>query len=345
MNPQDERFNEQLERALKESTPGAGQVSNVGASADQQSAVAEDADLLHLARQLQEAPHIRADPVFTVQLEQRMLRHALARRQVRRGWLLAQWRTPHRVLALAMSLCLVLILLGAGALALVARTTHLASPFSSVGHGQPSIQNTSTAAPADLAGADLQTARARLLALQQVATSTQTDAYVQGLANFEAQLARAAASINALPTGDEKTLLITQLAQLKGEARQKLRGWLHTLTPTASAATTSELGRLGESIPQVSSASIVLPAHPRGNATVRVIGSGLQSGARLLVDSKLISITGMLQNGQLVFVLPWTGEKHPHTLGIVNPDGTVAQTSNVGISTASKSNNGNGQGK
>src|SRR5690348_14562556 len=103
MNPQDERFNEQLERALKESTPGAGQVSNTGASAGQQSTGAEDADLLHLARQLQGTPHIRVDPVFAVQLEQRMLRHALARQQVRRGWLLAQWRPQHRVLALAMS--------------------------------------------------------------------------------------------------------------------------------------------------------------------------------------------------------------------------------------------------
>ncbi|HEX7734884.1 MAG TPA: hypothetical protein VF458_08475 [Ktedonobacteraceae bacterium] len=337
MNPQYERFNEQLEQSIKGSMPGAERAGD--ASAEE----VQGAELLRLARQFQETPHLRVDPVFAAQLERRMLRHALTRPRTARGWSLVQFWRLHR--ALAISMLLVLLLLGAGVLALVARTTNPASPLYGLGHWSQQARSTPTAAPADLAAADLQTARLRLLALQNVANATQTGTYVQGLASFVTQLARATGSINALPAGDEKTLLSTQLAQLKGDARQKLRGWLRTLTPAASAATTSELGRLGESIPQVSSASIVLPAHPRGNATVRVTGSGLQPGARLLVDGKLISVAGTLQNGQMVFVLTWTSEKHPRTLGIVNPDGTAAQTSNVTVTTASKNSNGNGQGK
>lgn len=344
MNPQYERFNERLEQSLNENRSGMRQESGAGASGGQQT---EEEDLLDLARQFQATSHVRVDPVFAAELERRVLRHALTRPQTAGGWSLAQFWRLHRALALAVSLVLVLVLLGAGVFALAVRTTNPASPLYGLGHWQHSTPATATpsATSVDRATVDLQTARQQLLALQNVANPTQTDAYVRDLASFDTQLARATSLINALPAGDEKMLLTTQLTQLKGDARQKLHGWLGKLSAVAGAATTSELGRLGETVPHVSSASIVLPAHPQGSATIRVTGNGIQVGARLLVDGKVIPITGAFQGGQVIFVLTWGSEKHPHTLGIVNPDGTVAQTTNVTISTASKNGNGNGNGK
>lgn len=345
MNPQYEQFDEQLEQLMKGYMPGANRESDARLEAGQQMEATEVEDLLHLARQVQTTSHVRVDPVFAAELERRVLRHALTRPQATHHGPLVQFWHLHRALALTTILLLALTLLGAGVFALAAHTTSPANPLNGLGHWQQSAHDTATASSADHATVDLQAARQSLLALQNVANSTQTSAYVQDLASFDAQLTRATGSINALPAGDEKTLLNSQLSQLKGEARQKLHGWLHALAAAAGVATTSELGRLGELVPQVSSASIVLPAHPKGNALIHVMGSGFQPGARLLVDGKVVSVTGTLQNGQMVFILTWTGEKHPHTLGIVNPDGTVAQTDHVTITTTSKNGNGNGNGK
>lgn len=343
MDSQYERFNKRLEQSINGNIPYREDASDAETSAGQPPEETADADLLGLARQLQATSHLRVDPSFAAQLERRVLRSALTRSLPSHGWSPVRFWRKRWVPTLAASFVLGVILLGAGLLLMFTHTDHLASPFSSP-EQTTTRSGTPTISPAYLATADLQTARQSLFALQNAANAAQTGVYVQRLASFDMQLTQATSAISALAAGNEKTLLSTQLTQLQGEARQKLRGWLHLLTPTASAATTSELGRLGESVPQVSSASIILPAHPKGSATVQVTGSGLQQGARLLVDGTLTSATGTLQDGKLVFVLTWTSEKHPHTLGVVNPDGTVAQTSKVTVTTASKDNNGNGQG-
>src|SRR5262249_3855826 len=65
---------------------------------------------------------------------------------------------------------------------------------------------------------------------------------------------------------------------------------------------------------------------------------GFQSSAQLLVDGKILAVIGTLQNGQMVFVATWNGEQHPHTLGLLNPDGTAVQTTTLTILSTSEDN-------
>lgn len=344
MNPQDERLDEQLSQVNRTSTTGFVGAGNTGD--------AEVDELVTLARRLRTAPQVRVDAAFAQTLERRLLRHALITRQVsERDSRLRQIWQRHRVAFSFIGLgVLLLLLLGVGLLVLALQTAHPTNPLYSLDPGQsparttptPALSSTLTATlPPDQASLDLQTARSHLQTLLTLTAPAQSSAYVQTLAQFDAQLTKAANAINSLPDGTEKSDLSQQLKTLKSDARQQLRSLLPTLTSTASAATTSELGRLGETVPSVSSASIILPAHPKGNATISIIGSGIQAGAQLLVDGKLVQATGTLANGRMVFVLTWKSEKHPHSLGIVNPDGTVAQTTNITI-TRSKDTKGNG---
>lgn len=344
MNPQDERLDEQLSQVNRTNTTG---FVGAGGTGD-----AEVDELVTLARRLQAAPQVRVDAAFAQTLERRLLRHALTTRQANgRDSRLRQIWQQHRVAFSFIGLgVLLLLLLGVGLLVLALQTAHPANPLYSLDPGQSPARTTSTPAlsstltatlPPDQASLDLQTARSHLQTLLTLTAPAQSSAYVQTLAQFDAQLTEAANTINSLPDGTEKSDLSQQLNTLKSDARQQLRSLLHTLTSTASAATTSELGRLGETVPSVNSASIILPAHPKDNATISIIGSGIQTGAQLLVDGKLVQATGTLANGRMVFVLTWKSEKHPHSLGIVNPDGTVAQTTNITV-TSSKDTKGNG---
>lgn len=350
MNPQDEQLNERLAQSMRSTAPGMqGHSSAANAAED-----AEVDGLVELARRFQAAPQLRADASFAETLERRFLRHALSTQpNATAGGALGRFWRRHKVVVALPGLCLLILLFGLGLLVLTSQTMNPSHPLRSVKPGEQTPQTTQmpqnpalTPAP-DQVTLDLQAARSRLATLLTLTAPAQANDYIQALSQFDEQLNKAAQSIHALSDETQKTQLAGQLALLKKDARQKLRGLLHTLTSTASVATTTELGHLGEPIPQVSSASIVLPAHPKESATISITGSGIQAGAQLLVDGKLLAATGTLQNGSIVFVLIWKSEKHPHSLGIVNPDGTVAQTTNVTITTAkggSQGGNGNGKG-
>lgn len=338
MNPQHERLNERLEQFPRSTTHGTREMSKLPDGQDSEVDV-----LVDLARRFQAAPQLRVDAEFADALERRMLRHALdCQQKPIHGWLLPRHRLHRRVLVAASLLGLLLVLLGAGVLALAARTTNPASPLYTIKQWGQEARATPAASPVDQPALDLQLARERLRDLAALANPAYTNQYIQALSRFDEQLTTATNSISALPASAEKTRLTGQLASLRDDARKELQGWLPALASAASLATTAELGHLGGQIPHLSGATIVLPAHPKGTATIRLAGNGIQSGARLLVDGKLVQATSTLQQGQIVFVLTWNSEKHPHSLGILNPDGTAAQTSNVTVQNASKNGNGNG---
>lgn len=340
MNPQYERFNEQLEQVIRSTTNEARDGTDLASRAN----VTDDAEgqLLNLAQRLQVAPQLRVDPSFAAALEQRILRHAPPSRQ-RASWLVQRRYRP--LLLAASVLCLFLTLTVLLVLLMTTRTTSPASsPYPIKQGGQPAQLQSPTSTP-DQAMLDLQAARIRLHALAGLANPAHNNDYLQALASFDKQLTTATRTINALSPGTHRTQLLLQLSQLKSDARQQLRAWLPILTNAEGVATTAELGNLGAQIPRLSSAIFILPVHPGGNATVRIIGSGIQPGARLLINGNLYPVTGTPQNGQIVFVLYWKSEQHPHSLGISNPDGTVAQTENITVQKTSRDGNGKGNGK
>jgi hypothetical protein len=46
-----------------------------------------------------------------------------------------------------------------------------------------------------------------------------------------------------------------------------------------------------------------------------------------------------------IFVTTWTGNQHPHSIGILNPDGTAAQTTAITLQSSNDHGNGNGDGE
>jgi hypothetical protein len=307
--------------------------------------------LVVLARRLRVAPHMQVDKDFAGRLERRMLhRHTelqLQRTNEKRSFFF-QFRTLP-AFGVALCLCLIMLVLGAGVLALAAHISDPNNQLYALKRWEQHLQVSLTNNAGDQAFLDLQIARDRLNTLSDLTDPAHTVAYSQALADIDQQLQTATAAINGLPTGTQRQQLASKLSGLKSDAIHILRNLLPKLTLSERLATTGELTHLGDNVPLLINGMLILPPHPHGRATISLSGSDLQPGAQLLVDGKPAGVTGLLQNGRLIFVVVnWKGEQHPRSLGLIDPDGTAVQTTAITIETAngnttSKSNH-NGQG-
>lgn len=300
--------------------------------------------LVALAKHLQATPQLQVNSAFAGQFERRMLRHYLERQKQRTmgGWAFLRFFRVHPVLATIATLCLVLLLFSTSALALAAQVTNPTNPLYSLKQWEQHVRYSFASSPTDQAALDLQFAQDRLNALSYLADQAHTDAYLQALANLNQQFTTTASAINALPAGAQQAPLASELNTLESNARQKLRGFLHHLNLTENLATMTELARLGDTVPQLTSATLILPAHPNTTATISLSGSGIQPDAQLLVNGKDLQVTGTVLHRQFVFVVNWNGDQHPWSLGILNPDGTSAQTTSITITNANTNSTKNG---
>lgn len=307
--------------------------------------------LIALARHLQAAPQLRVDPGFARQLERRMLRrHAeLQLKQAEKKRSFLKLLRAHPAFGMILGLCFLVLLLSISALALAAQTSNPNNPLYTVKRWEQQLQISLASNAGDQAALNLRFASDSLNALPYLTDPARATAYSQALTNLDQQLNTTASAINALPAGSQRNQLTHELANLKLDAIHIMRGLLSQLTLSARLTTTDELARLGERVPRLINGTLTLPAHSNGRATINLVGSNIQPGAQLLVDGKLTGVTGTLQNNQITFVLNWNGLQHPHTLGILNPDGTVAQTTTISVKTTSENGgsnkNGNGDGK
>jgi hypothetical protein len=345
MNTPADDLHEALERLRRPTGAARADASPASDSPETQTLAA-------LARALQQAPALQVDPAFANQLERRLLARqaALARRQKTSRWWAGVsprfWRAhPAR---LALSLALVVVLLASGILVAAAQVTNPNNPLYALKHWEQQVQSALAGPSTDQAEADLQAARNQLQALPALATSAQAGPYRRALAAFDQHLRQAQAAIAALPAGPDHDRLAGELASLQAQARATLRGLLQPLAVPERQATTDELGRLGAAVPRLTRAEVSLPAHPNGQASIRFSGESLQAGATLLVDGRPVTARGVPQPGGYLFTLTWKGEQHPHSLGLMNQDGMVAQTTaltyTISESTGAGGGNGNGNG-
>jgi hypothetical protein len=358
MRPPQERLNDRLEQIQlygKQYRRLPGGFTSF-AREDEQDPELES--LVAVAQRLRTLPQIQVAPDFAAQLERRVLRRAaelrLQRSARKRGFLPALRLRP--ALAGTLGFCLLFLVLSTGLLAFASQVSNPANPLYALRRLEQHVQVSLAGDQAAQATLDLQFARDSLNTLASLADSAHAAAYGQALADLDQHLQDAASSIDALPAGTQRAQLTGELKNLQLDAIHILRGLLPRLTLSERLATTAQLARLGDTIPQVFSGIVTLPPHPNGHATVALSGSNLQPGAQLLVDGKLTGVTGAFQNGLLVFALTnWNGARHPHSLGVLNPDGTAAQTtaitihmdngnSNGSSNSTNKNGNGNGNG-
>ncbi|MBV9230938.1 MAG: hypothetical protein JOZ18_16630 [Chloroflexi bacterium] len=331
MKPLPDRLNDRLEKQ-NAFWRGERQAAPSYSSAPSVDIDPEVAELTVLAQRLKTAPHLQVDPGFAQRLEARILAHhaLLPRRRATTVW--GSWLFPrfHRTrLALGITLLCLLLVGTMGTLTAAAQVTNPNNPLYGVKSWVQSVQYSLTTSAAGRAELNWRTAHDQLKTLTDLADPTHAAAYRQALADLDQQITAFAQSIHTLPAGQDKDSLSKKLVTLKADARHVLRGLLPRLALSEKLLTTDELGRLDDAVPHISSAEVIVSLHPKMEATISIAGKNLQSGASLLVNNQLVASNGSLQNGTDVFMVSWPGTQPPKTLGILNPDGTVAQTTTI----------------
>jgi Domain of unknown function (DUF5667) len=315
MKPLPERLNDRIERQNARTSKGEESPGWLVSPPAQTSHIDPEVDeLVDLAHRFQSASPLEVDPDFARQLEQ-------------------------RVFGVALSLCILLFLLGTGVLVVAAQVSNPDNPLYAVKSWEQHVQVSRSNSLENQAEMDLRSARNRLNTLAKLVDSA--EAYNQALADLDQQISTASKAINALPAGGHHDRLVGELAAFEADARSTLRRLLPQLALPERLVTSSELGHLGDNVPRLKSVAIALPAHPNGRATISISGQGVQPGAQLLVDGRLVMVQGSLQNGLYVFVADWVGNLHPQSIGILNPDSTASQTSAITVKTSDEHGNGN----
>ncbi len=358
MNPRYDRLNECLQHALqRRDVLARGEEPASPAMSEQ-----EIGDLVTLAQNLQSSSYLHANPDFARRLERQLLVHHAARRRQRSLKTGRQPRmapSPRRMSRATITVGLVLLLvLAASLLVTAAQASNPVNPlFSPLYHliHLPSQQSGESAAQTR-AAQNIQRAQGQLDALAAMTGPGQHEvAYQHTLTALEQDIQAANSAVSALPASTQRDRLQHLLSDLTLKARQMLRTLLPQLTLSERQLTTVVLGVLGESVPVLQVAVIEVAPPPVGTATITLKGSDLEPGAILLLDGREVTGSGALQQGGEVFVVNWTGNLHPHSVGVINPDGTVAQTTTIQMKSTTgtnhdkgnsrSSNGGNGNGK
>jgi len=342
MNPLDERLNDHLEQLVQNSGHDGHQASGFTGPAPERTPEIED--LVVLAQRLQSAPQLQVAPDFANQLERRLLRRhvelRLQSRKRRSPFVLLRARP---LLSAALGLCVLFCLLSTSLLAWAAQVSNPTNPLYALKRWEQHVQVQFASSPAAQATLDLQFAHEQLNALASLADPARAEAYHEGLLDLDQQLRSASSLIHGLPAGSQHDQLAGEFADLQARAIHELRGFLPRLDLPERLATTDALGRLGDTVPTLSHATLTLPAHPNGQATIILAGSDLQVGAQLLVNGRVVEASETVQPGQAIFVVNWRGGQHPQSLGILNLDGTAVQTTAITITSATNGNqNSNG---
>jgi Domain of unknown function (DUF5667) len=342
-----ERLNDRLEQLNARSWNGEKPADWLLSTAHTTESDHKVDELATLAHRFQSALPLQVDPDFAEHLERRMLLRNTAlhlEKQSARGQLFPRLLRAHPFFGVALSLCLLLLLLGTGVLVTAAQVSNPDNPLYAVKRLEQHVQISLASSSESQARLDLQFARDRLNTLAGLSDPAHAQAYQQALRDLDQQIRAAVKAINTLPAGTYHDRLASELATLEADARQALRGLLPRLTLAERLLTTGELGRLGDNVPLLKSVEIVLPAHLKGHAIISISGDDIQPGAQLLVDRQFVEAHSTLQNGLDVFVANWAAIQHPHSIGILNPDGTAAETTAIILQIPNDHGNGNSGG-
>lgn len=355
MNPLSEHLNDKLECQHSHSWSYEEPVDWLQSDSSASEEDAEVESLVALARRLQAAPPLQVDPIFAQHLEKQVLLHnaALHRRRSTsaRGWLSARPLKIHPVFGKAFCCCLLVLLLGTSLLA-VAQASAPGTPLYGFKRWEQHVQVSLFGSPYDRAEQQLQSAQDQLSSLAALPTIASTEAYLHALTGLEQQISDAVLTINALPPGSDRDRLSSELATLETQARHTLREMLPRLAVPERLLTTNILSRLGDVVPRLKSVELTSLRHPNGQIIISLTGEDLQPAAHLLLNGQPVEANGLLQNGVFVFKVNWVGNQLPQGVGILNPDGTAAQTTAIqqqilasnGSSRGTNPNNGSGHG-
>jgi hypothetical protein len=175
------------------------------------------------------------------------------------------------------------------------------------------------------------------------------EAYHEALATLHDETAAAAVALQDVPAGQEHTSLAGQLEGLQAQARAILRASLPALSWHNRALVTTALGGQGETVLQVTHATLARVGTDSHDAwKVTITGASFQLGAVLLVNGSPAGAVVSVTPTQLVAQLPDSAVKDtPGSLGVGNPDRTASITgaiTQIEDQNGGGDNNGNNNG-
>src|SRR5258708_25038022 len=298
-----ERLNDRLERRTVRSWQGEEPPDRLLLPEHAPDRDPEVDELVTLALRLQSARPLQADPDFARQLEQRILVRNAALRLERPGssWWFPRLLRVHPVFGLALSLCL-LLLLGTGVLAVAAQVTNPNNPLYAVTRWERQVQISLANSPEQQTELELQFARDRLNSLASLANSAYAAAYRKALTELDQQIRAASRAINTLAAGADHDRMVIELAAFKADTRHTLRAFLPHLALPERLVTTDELGRLGDTVPRLTSVVIVQPVHPIEQTTFTISGTSRRPAPQLRVVIRRSRVRAPFQNALLAFL-------------------------------------------
>ncbi|GHO48851.1 hypothetical protein [Ktedonospora formicarum] len=316
-------------------------------------------ELLAVAQTLQAVPQLQVDAEFAHRLEHRLLARqvTLKRASRRSSWwqLLLRPSLSLRPLVGVAVLCLLIVFFATGILVAAAHTTNPSNPLYSLKRWEYQMQAPLSGKPTSLTQAewDAQFAQDQLSVLTTLASTgqaPQSAQYRDELATFDQAMRIFAHDIEQLPQGTDRQRMEGEYTSRAIDARGALHTLLGHLPLAERQQTTVVLGHLGELVPHLTTAIVTTPAHGTQLLTITLTGDHFQSGAQLLINNRVMTIQGTLQQDQYVFVLTWNSAQI-HSVGLLNRDGTVVQTTSIerhqngtGASNQGNSNTSKGHG-
>lgn len=133
-------------------------------------------------------------------------------------------------------------------------------------------------------------------------------------------------AVAALPASAERGASQQDLARVLASEDQTLRQLLAHVDLPVRVLFTTQLGALGDQVPVVTSVRVI--AQLDGTFLVTLNGEFFASQAEFIVDGQPEGTVLRRNSGQLVVLLTrsaFSSTTHPHTFGVLNPDGTAAQ--------------------
>lgn len=326
----------------------------------------ELAPLLVAAGRLAAVSQARPSGAFAHDLEGRLLARAEHLRQHGRTTAsLSRRRVPRSTLRWSAAAAAV-VLLGAGTLT-AAASAGPGSPLAAVSHLEEGVRLQLAQSPSDRAQVHLHYAQQ---ALDSLRGDTSDATYLAALSQLRAEIAAARADLASAPPGSARDTLAAQLATLEANARAALFDGLPQRSWRDRLAATNVLGVVGQTVPTI--AHVTISAEPDTAAgqtsdaastadaiSIMVSGSGFAPGAVLYLNGQPlgnVDATGTVLNATTTHLVASEQTLAPRAItsvGIGNPDGTVASTTaltyagTAGNGTATSpgdQNNGQGTG-
>ena len=304
--------------------------SPASSSAGRLPADAELAPLVRAAREVSVLSRAVPDPAYASDLRLSVLARASAMRQdaAQRVVPMPPGRTAPSIRSrtpLWAGLAAAVLLAATVGAATAAAHAGPSSPLFGLHRFEQSIQVAAANDSSSRVRLHIQYARQWLGALTQTAQQDHSgDAFQSALAVMLQEDTSAQSELAHVTDHTAQSDLSQALAALLSDERSELHAALQQVGWSDRVSATLALGQLGESVPVVSQ---LQATNQHGDIQVVITGSGFEPGARLVLDGHPIGdVTASSATSLTVLLSRDSLPEHESAVGVSNPDGTAAQT-------------------